>query len=94
MVEYASNGNLRDFLRERRPTNFFSSQQQQHQQLDEESNMISIDNLVFFASQIAKGMAFLTENNVSQSLINELKIIKKRKLSETHFHFLNNYKFK
>ena len=94
MVEYASNGNLRDFLRERRPTNFFSSQQQQQQQLDEESNIISIDNLVFFASQIAKGMAFLTENNVSQSLINELKIIKKRKLSETHFHFPNNYKFK
>ena len=91
MVEYASNGNLRDFLRERRPSNFFSSQQQQ---LDEESNIISIDNLVFFASQIAKGMAFLTENNVSQSLINELKIIKKRKLSETHFHFPNNYKFK
>ena len=91
MVEYASNGNLRDFLRERRPSNFFSSQQQQ---LDEESNIISIDNLVFFASQIAKGMAFLTENNVSQSLINELKIIKKRKLSETHFHFPNNYKSK
>ena len=72
VVEYASNGNLRDFLRERRPANFFSSQQkqqqqqqQQQQQDTEESIIVAIDNLIFFALQIAKGMSFLAENDVS-----------------------------
>ena len=75
MVEYAENGNLRDFLRERRPSDFlreqrpsdfFTSKQMQHN-VEERSlfQALSIDELISFSLQIAKGMQFLAENHVS-----------------------------
>ncbi|ESN91806.1 hypothetical protein HELRODRAFT_70474, partial [Helobdella robusta] len=55
ILEYAANGNLRDFLRDKRPKNF----RLQNCVVEVPLDYLTYKDLVTFALQIAKGMEFL-----------------------------------
>ena len=58
VVEYAPYGNMRQFLRSKRPT--FSDQKEDHP--------LTLQDLVSYALQIAKGMEFLASKSVCPHL--------------------------
>lgn len=53
IVEYATHGNLRDFLRKHRPNSYIDNQQ------EKEKQSLTQKDLVSFAYQIARGMEYL-----------------------------------
>ena len=64
MVEYAALGNLRQFLQERRPGLEY------HDDVDSQSpEQLTIQDLLSFCYQVAKGMEFLSSRKVNNSLI-------------------------
>ena len=65
IVEYAPHGNLRDFLRCRRPPNPFSGNEIS---VDLQHKPLSSRDLVSFAYQVAKGLEYLTARMVSAQL--------------------------
>ena len=64
MVEYAALGNLRQFLQERRPGLEY------HDAVDAQSpKQLTVQDLLSFCYQVAKGMEFLSSRKVNNSLI-------------------------
>ena len=64
MVEYAALGNLRQFLQERRPGLEY------HDDVDAQSpKQLTVQDLLSFCYQVAKGMEFLSSRKVNNSLI-------------------------
>lgn len=64
MVEYAALGNLRQFLQERRPGLEY------HDDVDAQSpKQLTVQDLLSFCYQVAKGMEFLSSRKVNYSLI-------------------------
>ena len=61
IVEYCRYGNLRDFLKERRPT--LPPGLPQLEQL-------TMQNLISYCLQVAKGMDYLSSKKVSTSIVN------------------------
>ena len=58
-MEYVSNGNLRDFLRDRRRS----------QNTQERGHLLNTHILTTFALQIATGLEFLASKNVSNFFV-------------------------
>lgn len=56
VVEYAANGNLRQFLRSRRPTDNYSESSGKER--------LQLSDLVSFAYQVSRGMAYLEAKKV------------------------------
>ena len=71
VIEYAKFGNLRQFLRDRRPTHgeFIDTSTEEDSSADGEKRTseepITLSDLVSFAFQIARGMEYLESNKVS-----------------------------
>lgn len=71
VIEYAKFGNLRQFLRDRRPTHgeFIDTSTEEDSSADGEKRpseeAITLSDLVSFAFQIARGMEYLESNKVS-----------------------------
>ena len=64
VVEYAAHGNLRQFLQERRPGLEY------HNDVDAQSpKQLTVQDLLSFCYQVAKGMEFLSSKKVNISLI-------------------------
>ena len=64
VVEYAALGNLRQFLQERRPGLEY------HDDVDAQSpKQLTVQDLLSFCYQVAKGMEFLSSRKVNNSLI-------------------------
>jgi len=64
VVEYAALGNLRQFLQERRPGLEY------HDGVDAQSpKQLTVQDLLSFCYQVAKGMEFLSSRKVNTSLI-------------------------
>lgn len=64
IVEFARFGNLRDFLRARRPVSTYGSRMLGMHQ-SEDIQQLSMRDLVSFAHQIACGMEYLATNQVN-----------------------------
>jgi serine/threonine protein kinase len=70
VIEYAKFGNLRQFLRDRRPTNgeFIDTSTEEDSSADGEKRSndeaITLSDLVSFAFQIARGMEYLESKKV------------------------------
>ena len=70
VIEYAKFGNLRQFLRDRRPTSgeFIDTSTEEDSSADGEkhsnSEAITLSDLVSFAFQIARGMEYLESKKV------------------------------
>lgn len=56
VMEYAANGNLRQFLRSRRPTDNYSESSGKER--------LQLSDLVSFAYQVSRGMAYLEAKKV------------------------------
>lgn len=67
IVEYAKYGNLRDFLRARRPVSTYGSRMLGIRQSDD--IQLTSRDLVSFAHQVACGMQYLASNQVNLNLI-------------------------
>jgi serine/threonine protein kinase len=73
VIEYARFGNLRQFLRDRRPTNneFIDTSTEEDSSVDGEKRSneeaITLSDLVSFAFQIARGMEYLETKKVESS---------------------------
>lgn len=65
VVEYAPYGNLRDFLRQHRPSSGYEVALGD----DKEKNTLTQKDLVSFAYQVAKGMEYLASRRVSRVLL-------------------------
>ena len=64
VVEYAAFGNLRQFLQERRPGLEY------HDEVDVQSpKQLTVQDLLSYCYQVAKGMEFLSSRKVNNSLI-------------------------
>ena len=64
VVEFAANGNLRQFLQERRPGLEY------HDEVDAQSpEQLTIQDLLSFCYQVAKGMEFLSSRKVNNSRV-------------------------
>lgn len=70
VVEYAPHGNLRDFLRQHRPS---SGYEQAIGINFKDNNTLSHKTLVSFALQVAKGMKYLAERRVSSPYMKLLR---------------------
>lgn len=58
VVEYAANGNLRQFLQERRPVLGYEAS-------NHSPDVLTLQDLLCFCYQVAKGMEFLSSRKVS-----------------------------
>jgi serine/threonine protein kinase len=73
VIEYAKFGNLRQFLRDRRPRNgeFIDTSTEEDSSADGEKRSseeaITLSDLVSFAFQIARGMEYLESKKVETS---------------------------
>lgn len=68
VVEYAAHGNLRDYLRNNRPSSGYE------RAIGQEPDTITQKDLISFAYQVARGMEYLASKKVSQPL-GEYKIV-------------------
>jgi serine/threonine protein kinase len=73
VVEYAPFGNMRDFLRERRPSGsgyevpITLDQNQKMHDINDEKRCLTYKDLVNYAYQVARGMEYLASKQVSIS---------------------------
>ena len=66
VVEYAMYGNLRDFLRERRPSESgYEAPVLESPQEDNMMRQLTFKDLVSFAHQVSRGMEYLASKQVS-----------------------------
>lgn len=66
IVEFAPHGNLRDFLRQHRPSSGYEPAIGTNVK---DRNTLTQKDLVSFAFQVARGMEYLASRRVSQSLV-------------------------
>lgn len=74
IVEFAPHGNLRQFLRERRPSEY------QHSRQSYSGPSLSVRDFVSFAFQIARGMEYLGTRKVKYLRNQSLTILKFRRI--------------
>lgn len=60
VVEYAAHGNLRDYLRNKRPSSGYE------RAIGQETNALTERDLVSFSYQVARGMEYLASKKVGQ----------------------------